>query len=273
MPRPAVGSLIALEGVTKEFSVRHGRRVTTHRAIVDASFSVGRGEFVAIVGRSGSGKSTILNLIAGLLAPDRGAVLYGAARVAGVNTCVGYMTQRDNLVPWRTVWGNLMLPLQIRHAPRSERPRLIESVLRRVGLTEFSRHYPAQLSGGMRQRVALARMLIYDPETLLMDEPFGALDEQLKLSLQNYLEMLWEERRKTVVYVTHDLGEAIALADRVVVFAGRPGSVREQIPVPFGRPRNIYALRYDPAFTALHRRLWEALGSPEEDAVQRQVPS
>jgi NitT/TauT family transport system ATP-binding protein len=268
-----MNSLIALEGVAKDFSVRHGRRVTTHRAIADASFSVGRGEFVAIVGRSGSGKSTILNLIAGLLAPDRGVVLYDATRLAGVNTRVGYMTQRDNLVPWRNVWGNLMLPLQIRHAPRSERPGRVESMLRRVGLAEFARHYPAQLSGGMRQRIALARMLICDPETLLMDEPFGALDEQLKLNLQNYLETLWEERRKTVVYVTHDLGEAIALADRVVVFAGRPGSVVEQISVPFGRPRNIYALRYDPAFTALHRRLWEALGGPEEDPVERRVTS
>src|SRR5581483_11404081 len=176
---------------------------------------------------------TVLNLLAGLMAPDNGAVLYGGAPLAGINTRVGYMTQRDNLIPWRNVTRNLTLPLQIRHVPKSEWPAKVDDILQRVGLAQFPRHYPAQLSGGMRQRTALARMLIYDPETLLMDEPFGALDEQLKLSLQNYLERLWEERRKTVVYVTHDLAEALALADRVVVFAGRPGSVREEIVVPF----------------------------------------
>lgn len=263
--------LISLDDVTKEFPVQSDRAIRKYRAIEKVSFSVERGEFVAIVGRSGSGKSTVLNLIAGLVRADRGSILYDQREVLSANTRVGYMTQRDNLVPWRSVWGNLALPLQIRHVPKPERPSLIERALKQVGLAQFPRHYPSQLSGGMRQRAALARMLIYDPETLLMDEPFGALDEQLKLTLQSDLEKLWEERRKTVVYITHDLGEAIALADRVLVFAGQPGKVCKEFVVPFGRPRDIYALRYSPAFTALHRELWEALGGQEDAPLADRV--
>jgi sulfonate transport system ATP-binding protein len=257
-------AFIAISNVMKDFPVPSGRGTSRYRALENVSFSVQRSEFVAIVGRSGSGKSTVLNMIAGLLRPDGGTVLYDQHQILSVNTRVGYMTQRDNLVPWRNVWGNLALPLLIRRIPKSEQAPLIRRALTQVGLAQFARHYPAQLSGGMRQRAALARMLIYDPETLLMDEPFGALDEQLKLSLQSDLEKLWEHQQKTVVYVTHDLGEAIALADRVLVFAGQPGTVCREFKVPFGRPRNIYALRYEPEFTTLHRQLWEALGSSEQ---------
>lgn len=257
-----MGAFISVREITKDFLIQEKRNYRKYRAIENVSFNVERGEFVAIVGRSGSGKSTVLNLIAGLLTADHGAILYDQQPVARVNTKVGYMTQRDNLIPWRTIAGNLALPLLIRRLPSEQRTPLIARALEQVGLAEFHRHYPSQVSGGMRQRAALARMMIYDPETLLMDEPFGALDEQLKLTLQGDLEKLWEERQKTVVYVTHDLGEAIALADRVLVFAGQPGTICAEFKVPFGRPRDIYMLRYDSAFIALHRQLWEAIGGP-----------
>lgn len=268
-----MSAFITARSVAKSFSIREGRRTKSFKAIEDVSLTVEQGEFVAIVGRSGSGKSTILNLIAGLIPPDTGSVLYGGRAVTAVNTRVGYMTQRDNLLPWRSLWKNLALPLSIRHVPKARRPQLIESALEHVGLSDFRHHYPAQLSGGMRQRAALARMLIYEPETLLLDEPFGALDEHLKQNLQAVLQRLWGDNGKTVVYVTHDLGEAITLADRVIVFGGQPGTVYNEMTIPFPRPRDIYSLRYLPEFSALHRKLWEALGGREsEPAGTEPVP-
>jgi NitT/TauT family transport system ATP-binding protein len=231
----------------------------------DVSLQARPGEFIALVGPSGSGKSTLLNLLAGLLKVTSGDVIFQGESVRAVNTQVGYVTQRDNLVPWRTVAGNLALPLEIRKIGRSERDDRVQDAIRKVGLDGFGQHYPSELSGGMRKRVTLARALIYGANTLLMDEPFGALDAQLKLVIEEELMHLWHEAQPTILYVTHDLTEAITLADRVVVFSPRPAQILaiENINIP--RPRDLNATRFLPYFRDVHERLWALLKIKRSD--------
>jgi NitT/TauT family transport system ATP-binding protein len=230
--------------------------------------TVRRGEFLAIVGPSGCGKSTLLNMAAGLLRPSAGAVFYRGVPVPDPNTDVGYLTQRDTLLPWRTTEDNVALALELRSVPRTERMRRAHDWLARVGLSGFARSYPAQLSGGMRRRACLARTLAYEPETILMDEPFGALDAQLRLVMHDELLKLWAATGKTIVFVTHDLSEAITLADRVAVFSPRPGRIRAIEPVDLPRPRDVFRIRFDPAFGALHDRLWSYLESSVRSDVK-----
>lgn len=225
----------------------------------DVSLSAKPGEFIALVGPSGSGKSTLLNLLAGLLKVTSGEVIFQGKPVRAVNTQVGYVTQRDNLVPWRTVEGNLALPLEIRKVSRAETETRVRAAVEQVGLSGFGKHYPSELSGGMRKRVTLARALIYGANTLLMDEPFGALDAQLKLVIEEELMELWHAAHPTILYVTHDLTEAITLADRVVVFSSRPAQILaiENIDIP--RPRDLNTTRFLPYFRDVHERLWALL--------------
>jgi NitT/TauT family transport system ATP-binding protein len=251
-------ALIELEGLSKQF-YRNGRALL---ACSNVNLYIRRGEFVAVVGPSGCCKSTLLNMTAGLMKPSGGAVRYRGSLVDGVNRNVGYMTQRDNLLPWRSVEANVGLALQIARAPASERQKRVQEYIRLVGLTGFEKHYPSELSGGMRKRVALARTLIYDPETLLMDEPFGALDAQLKLILQQELLKLWDRSHKTIIFVTHDLAEAVTLADRVVVMSSRPGKIKLVQEIDLPRPRDVFSVRFTERFGELHQLLWEAL---EED--------
>lgn len=221
---------------------------------------VAPGEFVALLGPSGCGKSTLLNLAGGLLRPTSGRVVYAGEPVTRVNTRVGYVTQRDNLLPWRTVRDNVGLPLEIRsRLSSSERRAAVTGIVRKMGLGEFEDFYPGQLSGGMRKRVTLARTLIYDPETLLMDEPFGALDAQLKLILQDELSRLWEASRKTILFVTHDFAEAVTLADRVVVFSARPARIKAVQLIDLPRPRDTFRVRFAERFRELTEILWGAL--------------
>lgn len=255
-----MSAMIELRGASRLFSSRGG----PVPALLPTDLVVTEGEFVCLVGPSGCGKSTVLNMVAGLLPPSAGRVSYGGAPVSGPNWRVGYMTQKDTLLPWRTVADNVgvALELRIRRVGAAERARRVADMIELVGLRGFERHYPAQLSGGMRKRVALARSLIYEPETLLMDEPFGALDAQLKLVMQGELMRVAAASGVTVVFVTHDLGEAIALADRVLVFSGRPGRVKAERTVPLPRPRDPARVRFTPEFAALHEELWELL-APE----------
>lgn len=223
---------------------------------------VGDGELLAIVGPSGCGKSTLLNLGAGLMEPGTGEVRYRGRPLTGVNTHVSYVTQKDNLLPWRTVEDNVALPLQFgdraRLSKRERRERVAHHI-DKVGLRGFEKHYPSELSGGMRKRAQLARSLVYEPDVLLMDEPFGALDAQLKLVLQAELLRTWEGSGKTLVFVTHDLTEAISIADRVIVMSPRPGRVQaiERIDLP--RPRDVFGIRFAPGFGDYFERLWSAL--------------
>ena len=249
---------IAIRGVEKRYVAR-GREV---RALEPIDLDIARGEFVAFVGPSGCGKSTLLNMIAGILAPSAGAILHDGAKVDGVNRAVGYMTQVDSVLPWRTVQANVELPLRFRGVAAAERHARVAAMLQRVNLTGFEHSFPIELSGGMKKRVALAQVLVYEPDTLLMDEPFGALDAQLKLLMQAELLKIWQASGKTVVFVTHDLAEAVTLASRVVVFSGRPGRVKaiEKVDIPY--PRDPFKVRFQPRFEASYERLWADL-APE----------
>jgi NitT/TauT family transport system ATP-binding protein len=254
-----IGSdIIRFDGVSKSF--RNGasaRRSGATRAIEGVSFSVRKGSFVALIGPSGCGKTTLLNLIAGLLPADQGSVIYDGAPVRGPNARVGYLTQLDALLPWRSVLGNVTLPLEIRQVPRRERIEAAVAIIKRVGLEGFERHFPGQLSGGMRKRVALARTLIYRPETLLLDEPFSALDAQTRVVIQRQLQTLAHELGLTIVLVTHDLNEAIALSDTIIVFSRRPARIIETMRVPNQQARR--APRIGDGAGALHDRIWTLL--------------
>jgi NitT/TauT family transport system ATP-binding protein len=240
-----------------------GRRFVSRAGAVTAcekvNLTVRQGEFLAVVGPSGCGKSTLLNMAAGLLAPTSGQVFYRGAPVPSPNTDVGYLTQRDTLLPWRTVEDNVAIAMELRGESRADRHLTAHAWLDRVGLSGFEKSYPAQLSGGMRRRACLARTLAYEPETILMDEPFGALDAQLRLVMHDELLKLWTGTRKTIVFVTHDLAEALTLADRVAVFSPRPGRIRAVEIVDLPRPRDVFRIRFDPHFGELHDRLWSYL--------------
>src|SRR3984885_10098083 len=242
---------IQLIGASRDFEAR-GLRV---QALQPIDLSVKKAEFVALVGPSGCGKSTILNLVAGLLGPTQGKVAYDGQPVASLNRKVGYMTQKDTLLPWRDVEANIGVALELKCRPtsRAAATAKVAQMIELVGLKGFEHHYPSELSGGMRKRVALARTLIYEPETLLMDEPFAALDAQLRLVMLDQLQFLTRLRKMTVLFVTHDLGEAITLADRVVVMSARPGRIRAIRTVPFNRPLDVFKARFSPEFSGVQK--------------------
>jgi len=248
---------IRLDSVGKNFRMR-GKII---EALQPVDLSVRTEEFIALVGPSGCGKSTILNLVAGLMPASSGRVLYDGAPVAGVNRRVGYMTQKDTLLPWRNTADNVRIALELncRAMPKADAARRVAQMIAQVGLCGFETHFPAELSGGMRKRAALARTLIYQPETLLMDEPFGALDAQLKLVMLDQLQRLTRDRRMTVLFVTHDLAEAITLADRIVIFSGRPGRIRSVHDIDLPRPRDVFRIRFTPEFARLNEQLWDEL--------------
>jgi NitT/TauT family transport system ATP-binding protein len=249
---------ISIRGVRKSY-VGRGREVP---ALERVDLDIETGDFIAFVGPSGCGKSTLMNMIAGLLPVTEGSIIHNGSRVTGINRQVGYMTQRDSVLPWRTVAQNVELPLRLHNMPAQERRVRVAAMLEQVGLTGFGHAFPAELSGGMRKRVALAQLLAYEPDTLLMDEPFGALDAQLKLLMQEQLLRIWLERHQTVVFVTHDLAEAVTLARHVVVFSGRPGRIKAIETIDLSPERDVFRVRFLPAFEAAYTRLWDAL-APE----------
>jgi NitT/TauT family transport system ATP-binding protein len=230
-----------------------------HRVLRDVSLEIAEGTFVAIVGPSGCGKSTLLNLAAGLLAPAEGGVRVFGASLGGVNRHAGYLFQQDALLPWRTVLDNVRLGLDFRRVAPAEAIAKARSFIARVGLAGFEDRFPYQLSGGMRKRVAIAQSWIVEPRILLMDEPFAALDVQTRQNMENELLGLWQESRKTVLFVTHDLEEAIALADRVVVLTVGPARVKGVYDIDLPRPRDVAEIRLGTDFAALYRRIWSDL--------------
>ncbi|QOZ30030.1 MULTISPECIES: ABC transporter ATP-binding protein [Bradyrhizobium] len=248
---------VALDSATVAFRLADGRVYT---AVEQANFAVANGEFVAIVGPTGCGKSTLLNVAAGLLRPAGGAVRIFDKPLAGLNRDAGYLFQADALFPWKTAIDNVAIGLEIRGTPRAEALARAQKWLGSVGLGAFAGRYPHMLSGGQRKRVALAQVLIRDPKILLMDEPFGPLDAQTRQIMGNLLLELWTADRKAVLFVTHDLEEAIALADRVVIMSAGPsariiGDWRITLP----RPRDISEIRMEKDFHALHREIWSVL--------------
>jgi NitT/TauT family transport system ATP-binding protein len=229
------------------------------QALLDLSFSVHPQEFLCVLGPSGSGKSTLLRILAGLLPPSRGEVLYRGKPLSGPRREVGFVFQRANLMPWRTVYQNILLPLELQRVqPELARQRAGELV-DLVGLQGFENTLPRDLSGGMAQRVAIARALVHDPDMLLLDEPFGGLDALTRERMGEELLRIWQARRKTVVMVTHSIGEALYLADRVLVLSPRPGKLRLDLRVGFPRPREE-GVQYTPAFGELASRVRQAIG-------------
>jgi len=250
---------VGFYGVKKAFT----KEKNVVPALENVTLEAEENQLTCIVGPSGCGKSTLLNLVAGLSPADAGRVEFRGRPVTSVNTEVGYITQDSNLLPWFTVLENIQLPLDIRNRGQSPAAReaLARSWIAQVGLEGFEHHYPHQLSGGMQKRVSIARTLVYDPEVILMDEPFGPLDAITKMVLQNLLLKLWQERQKTILFVTHDLTEAITLGDCVVVMTKRPGGVKTVLPVGIARPRDAFSLSETPEYAAIHRQFWDLMRS------------
>ncbi|MBR7832106.1 ABC transporter ATP-binding protein [Actinospica durhamensis] len=263
----APNARIEISGVTKRFLTPAGDVFT---AIKDVSFTVEPGQFCAVVGPTGCGKSTTLSLVSGLDRPSEGTVAVGGRPVDGIAEGVSFMFQADALLPWKTVLGNVALGPTFRGTAKREAESTARDWLRRVGLAGFEDRHPHQLSGGMRKRVAMAAALINEPRILLMDEPFGALDVQTKAIMQTELLGLWEQLRPSVLFITHDLEEAVALADRVVVMTSGPGSVKAVYDIDLPRPRGaVQDIRFQPEFLALHRQIWESLREEVERAYAK----
>jgi NitT/TauT family transport system ATP-binding protein len=264
---------LALADITCRFASRD-ERSDAYIAVANANLVIGRGEFVSVVGPTGCGKSTLLNVAAGLLEPSSGTVEVFGERLRaadGVNRRAGYMFQADALMPWRTGIGNVVAGLEFRGVPSAQAVAQGEEWLRRVGLAGFGDRYPHQMSGGMRKRLALAQTLILSPDILLMDEPFSALDVQTRQLMENELLALWAEDRKSVLFITHDLEEAIALSDRVVVLSAGPGTRPiGDFKVDLPRPRDVSEIRMTPAFLDLHREIWGVMKEEVLKAYARQ---
>ena len=247
---------VEFAGVTKSFISRDDKIVHT---LQNVTFEVGPGEFVSIVGPSGCGKSTTLNILAGITPATSGRVLIRGQAPSAARFDIGYVFQHDTVLPWKRVLDNIETGLVIRKVPSDVRYRRAQELVGVMGLSGFERAYPFELSGGMRKRVALATTMAYDPSILLMDEPFGALDAQTRVVLQEELLRVWEANRKTVLFVTHDLAEAIILSDRVIVMTARPARIKSQYNVDLPRPRSVTQSRFNPQFDKLYGTIWDDL--------------
>lgn len=231
-------------------------RDTELLALDGVSFDVPPGKITTVVGPSGCGKTTLLRLASGLVPVSAGTVAYNGVAVTRLNTSVGYVTQDSNLFPWLTALGNVEFPLAVRGVPAKERREKARDWLRLVGLDGFEDLYPSQLSGGMQKRVSIVRTLIYEPKAILLDEPFGALDAQTRMTLHHELLQLWQRHKSTMLFITHDLVEAITLSDQIIVMTRRPGRVKEIYQVPLARPRNVFEIYLEPGFDDAYAALW-----------------
>jgi NitT/TauT family transport system ATP-binding protein len=244
--------MLRIDGIAKRF-VSTEKVVT---AIDGITLDVAVGEFLTLVGPSGCGKSTILNIVSGLMAPTEGSITVDGQALKGVTRDIGYVTQQANLMPWRTLIDNVAFPLELDGVSKEERLSQARELIKLVGLAGFEQAYPEQLSGGMRQRANIIRTMIYEPKVILMDEPFGPLDAQTRVVLQDLLLSLWERAKSTIVFITHDLQEAIGLGDRVVLLSARPGRVARIETVPLPRPRDVFKIHDSPDFRDLYDKLW-----------------
>jgi NitT/TauT family transport system ATP-binding protein len=265
----AEAAALLLRDVSCTFADRHDP-AQRYTAVRDVDLTVGAGEFVAVVGPTGCGKSTLLNVAAGLLAPSTGSVQVFGAPLAGINARAGYMFQAESLMPWRTAAQNVMAGLEFRGV--ADAREQADKWLKRVGLGGFGDRYPHQLSGGMRKRVSLAQTLVLDPDIILMDEPFSALDIQTRQLMENEVLELWAEKRKAVLFITHDLDEAIAMSDRVVCLSAGPGSRPiGEFTIDIERPRDVAEVRALPRFVELHQAIWSVLRDEVLKGYQQQL--
>ena len=260
-PRPTWGtSKIEIRAVEKYYRKigRTGAEEKVH-ALRDISLTVGDGEFVSLLGPSGCGKTTLLKALDGLVPIDAGEIRVSGSQITGPGRDRAFVFQNFGLFPWRSVFGNVVFPLEAANEPKREREERARQFIEMVGLTSFIDHHPHELSGGMQQRVGIARALATNPEILLMDEPFGALDAQTRELMQIELLSILEKARTTVVFVTHSVDEAIFLSSRIAVFTPHPGTIKEVLDVPFGYPRTEGNVKLDPAFAGLRHQIWEML--------------
>jgi NitT/TauT family transport system ATP-binding protein len=230
-------------------------------AIDNVTLDVPAKQITSVVGPSGCGKTTLLRLAAGMINPSHGDVLYKGRRVAGLNTEIGYVTQDSNLFPWLTTLANVEFPLSVRGVAKKERRERAMHWLQMVGLDGFEDCYPSQLSGGMQKRASIVRTLIYEPDVVLLDEPFGALDAQTRMTLHHKLLELWRQKEHTMLFITHDLVEAITLSDRIVIMTSRPGRIKAVYDVPLARPRNVFEIYLEPHFDEAYASLWRLFKS------------
>ncbi|WP_454805810.1 ABC transporter ATP-binding protein [Paraburkholderia fungorum] len=262
---------LALDNITCTFAARDNR-AQRYTAVKDTTLRIAPGEFVSVVGPTGCGKSTLLNVGAGLLEPSSGTVSVFGEPLKGINRRAGYMFQADALMPWRSAIDNVMAGLAFHGVPPAEARSKADEWLKRVGLGGFGDRYPHQLSGGMRKRVAMAQTLILDPDIILMDEPFSALDIQTRQLMENELLDLWAAKRKAVLFITHDLDEAISMSDRVVVLSAGPGThpIGEFV-IDLPRPRDVTEIRAHPRFVELHAQIWSVLRDEVLKGYQQQL--
>lgn len=270
MKQRMTGGDIVLSGVTKRFVTPTGKAMT---AIRDVNLKIGAGKFCAIVGPTGCGKSTTLTLTSGLDRPSSGTVHVGNVPVDGITPGVGFVFQQDALLPWKSVIANVALGPQLRGVSKAEALDRSRAWISTVGLSGFENHYPHQLSGGMRKRVALAATLINEPSLLMMDEPFSALDVQTRAIMTNELMQLWEQTKPSVMFVTHDLEEAIAIADQVVVMTVGPATVKDVFEIDLPRPRGaIQDIRFERRFLELYKLIWNSLREEVERSYALMTP-
>lgn len=248
----------------RDLCVNYDNGTDRNEVLRNVNLTVPEGAFISVIGPSGCGKSTLLKAISGLIPVTSGQVLIDGVPVQGVPERVSYVFQNDALLPWKSVLDNIRLPLDLKGMPKREQREEAMRLVRLVNLSGFE-HYPIRrLSGGMRKRVALARAFAYDPDIYLMDEPFGPLDAQTRVVIGEEFTRIWEKMGKSVIFVTHDIEEAIVLSDRVVVLNRCPGGIREEFPVDLPRPRPYYLSRFEPRFAELQRALWQSLSAQEE---------
>jgi NitT/TauT family transport system ATP-binding protein len=248
-----VNPIIELSNVTKTYRSK-GKTV---EALKNVTLPVERGSFTTLIGPSGCGKSTLLKIIAGISVFEEGRLRYKGRETVSINTEIGFVTQESNLFPWLTLIENVELSLKIRGVRKEQRRKAAQKFLDTLKLAGFENHYPFELSGGMQKRGSIIRTLIYDPDVILMDEPFGPLDAQTRLVLQDELLRIWEANKKTIIFVTHDLTEAIALSDKVVLFTARPGTIKRIFDIPLSRPRNVFEIHNEKGFAEIYHEIWQ----------------
>lgn len=262
---------LVLKDVSCTFAARDNA-AQRYTAVAEVDLRVGAGEFVSVVGPTGCGKSTLLNVGAGLLAPSTGSVTVFGQPLSGINSRAGYMFQTESLMPWRSALANVMAGLEFRGMPERQAREQAEEWLRRVGLGGFGDRYPHQMSGGMRKRASLAQVLVLDPDIILMDEPFSALDIQTRQLMENEVLALWQSKKKAVLFITHDLDEAIAMSDRVVVMSAGPASRPiGEFTIDLERPRDVAEVRTTPRFIELHNAIWGVLRDEVLKGYQQQL--
>jgi NitT/TauT family transport system ATP-binding protein len=257
---------IEIRGIGRSFTKKTSEwgKKETFFALKNLNIKVQKGEFFSIVGPSGCGKSTLLDLLTGLTRPDEGELLIDGNPITGPKLDCGIVLQGYALFPWRTARKNIEFGLQMKGVPRKQRREISDRYIKLVDLEGFENHYPSELSGGMQQRVAIARVLAYDPEVLLMDEPFAAVDAQTRETMQDELLSIWAKTGKTIIFVTHSIEEAVGLSDRVAVLSRSPGTVREVVDVRLPRPRTIGDVRNTPFFRRISNHIWELLQNKQD---------